>query len=176
MAACLAAAFVPLLPRVAGGALAAALVILLLMPTGWPSVAEYAPLIPILGTGMRGQRRLRMIMTAGYGALLAIRSFQTAPSLALWPFIVLVWAALIGVLWGVGSLFTAYQRALAEAHAAHLQEQRLILARELHDTVARDLAAGSVGAGRNPINAARGGRAGDPAGVHAFAFAAGAVA
>ncbi|MFT3861931.1 sensor histidine kinase [Micropruina sp.] len=143
-AACLAAALIPLLPRIAGVALAVALLILLLMPAGWPSVAEYAPLIPILGTGMRGERQLRTIMTGGYGALLAIRSFQTAPSLALWPFIVVVWAALIGVLWGVGNLFTAYQRALSEAHAAHLQEHRFILARELHDTVARDLARASL--------------------------------
>jgi hypothetical protein len=36
------------------------------MPAG-PSLGEYAALIPILGTGMRGERRLRLQFTVAYG-------------------------------------------------------------------------------------------------------------
>lgn len=113
------------------------------MPAG-PSLGEYAALIPILGTGMRGERRLRLQFTVAYGTILAIRSWTIAGSVTLLPLALLAWAAIIGLLWGVGNLFMRYRAALDEAKTAALQQQRLSLARELHDTVARDLVRASL--------------------------------
>lgn len=140
LAACVAAGLTVRWPRVAGAALGAILLLYLVAPTRWAEMGEYAALIPILGAGLRGQRRQRAWMTAGYGAILAGVMYRTYPGDPLFLLGTLVWAVLIGVLWLIGSLFVAFQRALAQAQAGALLEQRLATARQIHDTTARTLA------------------------------------
>lgn len=144
LAACAAAALTARWPRAAGIALATILAALLPLPSGWPSMAEYAALIPILGTGIRGQQRERLWMTILYGLILAALSYDIARGWTAWPFALAVWAALIAVMWGIGNLFTAYRSALKVAHDAELREERLVVARDLHDTVSRELARASL--------------------------------
>ncbi len=142
--ACLAAALTVWWPRAAGVALGAVLCGLLITPPEWASLGEYAVLIPILGTGMRGQRRARSWMTAGYGVILAALTWQDLDGDAWAAVALVIWAALIAVLWLIGNLFTAYRRAQQEANVAALHEHRLALARDLHDTVARELTRASL--------------------------------
>lgn len=142
--ACAAAALTPRWPRVAGIALGIVLAVLVLVPPEWRSLGEYACLIPILGTGVRGQVRERRWMTTGYGLLVAAMTWRSQP----WdPWLLVAlgfWAATIGAFWGVGNLFTSYRNAIGEAHKAALQEQRLAVARDLHDIVARELSNASL--------------------------------
>jgi signal transduction histidine kinase len=140
VATCAAAALASRWPRTAGVGLGLLLAAQFLAPGEWASMGEYAALIPILTTGMRGHRRVRAWMTVGYGVLLLALLFRDYPGDPLFLLGALIWVALIGVLWGIGDLFTSYQRALAKAGDAALLEQRLALTRELHDTTARTLA------------------------------------
>lgn len=142
--ACVAAGLATRWPQIAGVALGVTLLALLFVPSEWSSLGEYAALIPILGAGMRGQWRLRTWMTVGYGTILLALTVQDLPGNPLVLFAIGVWAALIAVLWAIGDLFAAYRKALEEAHSAALQQQRVALARDLHDTVARDLARASL--------------------------------
>ena len=112
----------------------------LFLPDNVATMGEYAPLIPILGAGMRGQRRQRAWMTAGFAVVLIVLTYQDYPGSPLFLLGVLVWAVLIGVLWLIGNLFTAYRRAQVDAAAYAVLQERLALARELHDTTARTLA------------------------------------
>lgn len=144
LAACAAAALTTRWPRLAGIALAIIVATLLFTPPGWVAMGEYAALIPILGTGIRGQRRERLWMTLVYGAILTALSYDIAGGRPTWPLAVAVWGALIAIMWGIGNLFTAYRVALVQAHAAELQQHRLAVARELHDTVSRELARASL--------------------------------
>lgn len=144
LAACAAAALTTRWPRFAGIALAAIVGSLLFTPPGWVAMGEYAALIPILGTGIRGQRRERLWMTIVYGAILAALSYDIAEGRPTWPLAIAVWGALIAILWGIGNLFTAYREAMEQAHGAELQQHRLAVARDLHDTVSRELARASL--------------------------------
>lgn len=139
LAACGAAALTFRWPRAAGLALGLVLACYVPLPDDWGTMGEYAPLIPILGTGMRGANRTRLAMTAGYGALLGVLAWGSAPTplsaVAGWA----VWAMLIGVLWLIGSVSHAAVQAQERARAAELVLQRQAVAAELHDTVARSL-------------------------------------
>lgn len=140
LVACVLAALTVRWPRAAGVALGVTLALYLVTPTSWGSMGEYAPLIPILGAGMRGQRRERLVMSVGYWLVLAgiqfrVYGFGTQAALAS-----VLWASLMAVLWVIGNAFTAYRRAQAQARVAALAQQRLSLARDLHDSLARTLA------------------------------------
>lgn len=127
-------------PTIAGAALGLLLIGYLLLPEGTRTMGEYAPLISILGAGMRGQRSQRAWTSAGYGCVLVALTWQDYPGSVLFVLGVLVWAVLIAVLWLIGDLFTAHRRAEVDAAAMAVIQERLVLARELHDTTARTLA------------------------------------
>lgn len=141
-------------PRIAGIALGVLLLVYLVTPPRWAGLGEYAPLIPILGTGMRGKKRERTVMSIGY--LLILTAIQYTDYPGRWLFLGggVVWACLFGVLWLIGNTFTAYRTAVDEAHRATLERLRVALARDLHDTVARDL-------GRAALRAQAAQRSGD---------------
>ncbi len=115
------------------------LALYIVAPKEWASMGQYAALIPILGSGMRGQRRARLRMSIAYLAILAavqIRDYGPGEQSAL---AALVWATLIAVLWLIGSAFVAFRKAQADLHAAALVQERLSLARDLHDNLTRSL-------------------------------------
>lgn len=144
VAMCLAAAATTRWPRAGGVILGLLLLGYFFLPAGALALGQYAPMIPILGTGIRGQRPIRRWMTVGYGGILVALQYRDYPGSMLFLFGGLVWAALIGVLWLIGNTFSALRQAQAEAQAAALVYQRLALSRELHDTVARDLSRASL--------------------------------
>ena len=144
VAMCVAAGCTVRWPKAAGVALGMLLFGYFLVPAGSVSLGEYAPLIPILGTGIRNLRLARRWMTAGYGTILFALQYQDYPGSILFLLGGVVWAALISVLWLIGNAFAAFRQAAAEAHAAAMVQQRISLARDLHDTVARDLSRASL--------------------------------
>lgn len=139
VAMCVAAGCIVRWPKTAGVALGVLLVGYFFVPAGSVSLGQYATLIPILGTGMRNLRASRLWMTACYGLILVALQYQDYPGSARFLLGGVVWAALIAVLWLIGNAFAAFRQAQSEAQAAALVQQRLSLARDLHDTVARDL-------------------------------------
>ncbi len=131
-------------PRIGGAALGVLLVGYFLVPAGSVSLGEYAPLIAILGTGIRNQRVARRWMTGIYGLVLIalqVKESQYGVRAVLGG---LLWVAIIAVVWLIGNAFAALRESQAVAHEAVLVQQRLSLARDLHDTVARDLARASL--------------------------------
>lgn len=127
-------------PRVAGTVMLAAVFSLLFASLA--SMGEMAPLIPILGMGMRGRRRQRLWMTVGYAVVLIPRMIQDSWGYPLVTQLLgmAMYAILVGLLWLIGNLFESYRRALEQTALATVQLHRVSVARELHDTVARDLA------------------------------------
>lgn len=144
VAMCIAAGCTVRWPKAAGVALGVLLVGYFFVPRGSASLGQYAPLIPILGTGMRNLHPARRWMTAGYGLILLGLQYQDYPGNPLFLLGGLVWAVVIAGLWLIGNAFAVFRQAQAEAHAAALVQQRLSLARDLHDTVARDLSRASL--------------------------------
>ncbi len=137
--ACALAAVTPRWPRVAGVALGLVLTSYLFIPTEWATMGEYALLIPILGSGMRGERTARAVMSGGYLVILAALTVIAAPTLVSAFLASVVWAVLIGLLWLIGNVFVASSSAHEQARQTELVLQRQAVARELHDTVARSL-------------------------------------
>lgn len=139
LSACLAAALAVRWPRAAGAALAAILVVYLWSPPEWAESGEYAALIPVLGTGIRNQRRERLVLTLTYWLILSARQFIAYPEVLKGATAALVWALLFALMWLLGGAVAAFQRAEEQARIAALAQQRLAVARDLHDTVARSL-------------------------------------
>lgn len=79
-------------------------------------MAEYAPLIPILGSGLRRWLRIRLWMTVGYAMVLTALTVQdvvrdgAVVSLAF-----VLWLVLAAFLWMVGDSFSAFRRAQERA-------------------------------------------------------------
>ncbi len=141
LTACLLAALTVRWPRTAGVALGAVLLLYAQAPPEWAEIGQYAALLPVLGTGIRGQRRERLAMSLGYWLILTVVQLFAYPGdLARGLLSSLVWAWLFAVMWLLGGAIAAFQRAQEQTRIAALAQQRLGLARDLHDTVARSLA------------------------------------
>lgn len=141
LTACLLAALTVRWPRTAGVALGAVLLLYAKAPPEWAEIGQYAALLPVLGTGIRGQRRERLAMSLGYWLILTVVQLFAYPGdLARGLLSSLVWAWLFAVMWLLGGAIAAFQRAQEQTRIAALAQQRLGLARDLHDTVARSLA------------------------------------
>lgn len=134
-------------PRAGAVVLGAILAGYVFLPTSWPTVGEYAALIPILGAGMRGDLVWRRWISAAYLILLVANSWtdMAEPNLLL---AALPWVVLIGVIWIIGSAFHASEEAHRLQQAAELIELRDSLTRALHDTVARSLTKVALNANR----------------------------
>ncbi|MFT4218456.1 MAG: histidine kinase [Micropruina sp.] len=139
LAACTAAALTVRWPRLAGTALGVVLLIYLTAPEPWAETGEYAALIPVLGAGIRNQPRQRMWLTACYLSILTVRQLIGYPDDLTGLISALVWAMLFALVWLLGGAIAAFQRAEEQTRIAALAQQRLGLARDLHDTVARSL-------------------------------------
>lgn len=140
LAACAAAALTPRLPRLAGITLGAIVATYIVIPPQWATLGEYALLIPILGAGMRGATRLRTVLSVAYfvvmmGVSAADAAAWKASPVGGW----IAWAVLIAALWLIGNVVVAMATAQERARQADVLQQQRVLARELHDTVARSL-------------------------------------
>lgn len=139
LAASLAAACVVRWPRTATVALAAILTTYLLTPRDWVTFGEYAALIPVLSAGMHGRHKERLITALGYLVILTALQYHDYPGDVLFVYGGLVWAVLFAGMWLIGDVFTALHKAQQDAAQLALTEQRMALARNLHDTVMRSL-------------------------------------
>lgn len=110
-------------------------------PAEWVTFGEYGPLIPILGCSIRGLRRERNWVSAGALLVLTALQIHDYPGRGdLYLLGGIIWAVIIATLWLIGAGFAAAKEAQREAQRAALAHQRLVLARDLHDTVARTVA------------------------------------
>ncbi len=107
------------------------------LPREVGTLSEYAALFVLLGAGMRGDIVLRRVLTLIYYPLLIWVTMVFTPDTTAVMQSFVIWALFIGVVWLVGSASHGYTTALRRAHAAEARLQRQVLARELHDTVAR---------------------------------------
>lgn len=139
LVACLAAGCVVRWPRSATIALAAVLLTYLVTPREWVTFGEYAALIPVLSAGMRGDRPRRTITTAAYLVVLTALQYHDYPGDLLFLYGGVVWAVLFAAMWLLGDVFTAYRKAQQHAAQLALAQQRIALARDLHDTIMRSL-------------------------------------
>lgn len=113
----------------------AVLMAYLFVPEGWVTLGELAVLIPILGMGMRGQKRSRMILSPFMLAIVVIRS--TEGKFFLTP--IAFWILAVAAAWLVGDAFARSRAAQRQAVEVALMGQRTRIARDLHDVVAHDL-------------------------------------
>lgn len=134
-----AAALTARFPRAAGAALGVGLAAMLLIPSSWATLGEYASLIAVLGAGMRRRTRTQLAMIVGYAPLLIVTTARDAPELRGAVMGAVAWSILLGVVWAVGRLFATVTGAHESQRKADLVLQRQQLTRELHDGVARSL-------------------------------------
>jgi signal transduction histidine kinase len=125
-------------PRAAGAVLVVLLMGYAFAARAWVELGQYAPLLVVLGTGMRGHRRLRTWLSVGFLAVYVALQYEQYP-VTTFVLASLVWTTLIALCWLIGTAVNRYQVIQGELRSAALNEQRLQLARGLHDTVARTL-------------------------------------
>ncbi len=124
-------------PRTAGLALGVLLAGYSFAPQPWVELGQYAPLLALIGAGARGTPRLRNLMGVGYLVVYVALQFQDYPDRVLQAS--LVWLTLLALSGLIGAAVRRYEKLQRELRTAALNEQRLQLARGLHDTVARTL-------------------------------------
>ncbi len=124
-------------PKTGAGLLTGFLVIRGFLPSDWGVLCEYATLYVLLGVGMRGMFVLRRVLTLIYYPLLVWLTWRFNDGAAARSESFVVWALFIAFAWLIGNASHGYTTAVRRAHAAEAQLQRQVLARELHDTVAR---------------------------------------
>lgn len=126
-------------PRAAGAVLVVLLMAYAFAARAWVELGQYAPMLVILGTGMRGHRRLRTWLSLGFLAVYVALQYEQYLVSTTFVLASVVWATLIALSWLIGTGLHRYQVIQNELRLAALNEQRLQLARGLHDTVARTL-------------------------------------
>ncbi len=127
-------------PRAASASLAVGLAVLVLVPRHIPTLADYAPLVVVLCFGVRGRRAMRAVATPVFAVLLiGLQERRLDPDISLLGY-ALLWLALFGIAWLIGSAWHALAISAKEARVRAALEERQDLARDLHDTVADALA------------------------------------
>lgn len=149
--ACVAVSLTPRWPRVAGIGLGVIVSSYLIIPSDWGTLGEYTLLIAFLGAGLRGQKQARVYMGVGYFLILSALAWVNAPTALSAALGSLVWAVLFGTMWLIGNVFAATIEAGKVAQQAELLRQRQVLARGLHDTVARSLTRVTMAAERSRL-------------------------
>lgn len=138
LAACLTAALGAFLPRAGPVAFVAVLSVYAFIPHDWLTLGELAALIPILGMGVRGQRRLRRVLAPPILVLVSYRSVAGEELSTGWGYVAF-WTLAMAAAWLVGDAFARSRAALRLEAEAALADQRAKIARDLHDVVAHDL-------------------------------------
>jgi len=138
LAACITAALGAFLPRTGPLAFVAVLSVYAFIPNDWLTLGELAALIPILGMGVRRQRRLRRVLAPPILVLVAYRSVAGEAFSNAWGYIAF-WTLALAAAWLVGDAFARSRAAQRLEAEAALAEQRTQIARDLHDVVAHDL-------------------------------------
>lgn len=111
------------------------LVVAALLPAEWPTLAEYASIIPIAVAVLQGRTRFAVIFGACYLVTLVTEADSTAGLVQR----ALVWFTIYALTWAVTDLINQSRRARQRVTHKQLVEQRHAIARELHDTVAHEL-------------------------------------
>lgn len=139
IALCVAAGLSGRWPVPAGVAVGALLSVLAVMPSAWSGLAVHACLIPLFSASSRGLSRARWMLAGWYFvALVGQIAAATGLSADLLRYGA-GWAAVISMALVMGTAFR-YLAVLKDAERqAVLRQQRHIVARDIHDTVAHDL-------------------------------------
>lgn len=135
---CAAAALCAFRPKEGPWVYLAVLVAYLFVPPTWITMGELSSLIPILGMGIRGQKRLRLILTPLLLGIVVVRSINGQPSGSVWTYLGF-WGLAVGGAWLLGDAFARYRNSQRQAVENALMGQRTEIARDLHDVVAHDL-------------------------------------
>lgn len=120
---------------VSGIGVAILMVVTVLLPPAWPTLAEYASLIPLASALLQNRSRIAFSLGAGY---LAINSWPIKSGAELMRALTL-WFVAYAVLWATVDLLNRTREAREQATVAQLRKQRHAIARDLHDTVAHEL-------------------------------------
>lgn len=134
---CVASALGALRPREGPWVYFAVLLAYLFVPPEWSTVGELSVLVPILGMGIRGQKRMRLILSPLMLAIVVYRSLQGRPGDL--PVYLGFWLLAAAAAWLIGDAFARSRAAQQQAVESALMGQRTRIARDLHDVVAHDL-------------------------------------
>lgn len=110
----------------------------LFVPPTWITMGELACLIPILGMGIRNQKRLRLVLAPLMLGIVVVRSSNGQPPGSVWTYVGF-WTLAVAAAWLLGDAFARYRAAQRQAVEVALMGQRTEIARDLHDVVAHDL-------------------------------------
>ncbi len=117
-------------------------------PTDVATVGELALLIPILGFGLRGERRLGSIFGLLYLAAVSLDTFRNPRQPTFTWLTVLFWACAFVAAWVIGTAFALVRENQRVQERNAVLADRVSTARDLHDTVAHSLAVMSMRAQR----------------------------